>query len=88
MCKCKPGYEKVEGKCEVVIKKPKKKKNSTKSRKSTQPTPTEGKTREHFSFFHVLGPLLISLGVYWYIEPNLIISCSLLAAIIMTIVLH
>ena len=93
MCKCKPGYEKVEGKCEVVIKKPKKKKNTPKSRKSTaetvtKPTPTEGNTREKYSFFHILGPLLISLGVYWYIEPNLIISCSLLGVIILTIILQ
>ena len=92
MCKCKSGYEKVEGKCEVVVKKPKKKKNSSKSRKSTpesaSPTPTEGNGREHYSFFHILGPLLIGLGVYWYIQPNLLISCSLLGAIILTILLH
>lgn len=89
MCKCKPGYEKVEGKCEVVVKKPKKKKNSSKSRKpTTRPTPTEGNGREQYSFFHILGPLLIGLGVYWYIQPNLLISCSLLGAIVLTVLLH
>ena len=93
MCRCKPGYEKVDGKCEVVVKKPKKKKkNSTNSRKSTseaaKPAPAEGNGKEQYSFFHILGPLLISLGVYWYIEPNLLISCSLLGVIVMTILLN
>lgn len=91
MCKCKPDYEKVEGKCEIVVKKPekKKKKKSSKSRKTeTKPTHTEGNEREQYSFFHILGPLLISLGVYWYTEPNLLVSCSLLGAVIMTMLLH
>lgn len=92
MCKCKPGYEKVDGKCEVVVKKPKKqKKNSSKLRKPTVEARTslgEGNEREQYSFFHILGPLLISWGVYWYIEPNLLISCTLLGAIIMTILLQ
>ncbi|XP_065910736.1 cysteine-rich with EGF-like domain protein 2 isoform X2 [Dysidea avara] len=39
MCKCKPGHEKVDGKC-VVVKKPKKKKISTKSRNPSDAKPT------------------------------------------------
>jgi len=90
MCKCKPGYEKVKGKCEAVVMKPvKKKKNSSKSRKTkTKPAHTEGNERKEYSFFHILGPLLISLGIYWYTKPNLFISCSLLVATILTILLH
>ena len=88
MCKCKPGHEKVDGKC-VVVKKPKKKKISTKSRNPSDAKPTtEGNEREQYSFFHILGPLLISLGVYLYTEPNLILSCSLISAIIMIILLY
>jgi len=88
MCKCKPGHEKVDGKC-VVVKKPKKKKTSPKSRKPNNAKPTtEGNEREHYSFFHILGPLLISLGIYKYTEPNLTLSCSLIVAIVMTILLY